>query len=307
MGQRSDNARGAVLMVASQVGYTVNDTFMKALSDEVPFFQAMFLRGLGVSLLIGLLAWWMGQLTWSVPREDRLRMLLRTAAETAAAFFFVSALFNMPIANATAILQVLPLTVALAAWLFLGEPLGWKRLVAIAVGFFGVMLIIRPGFEGFTVWSLYALAAVLAVTVRDLVTRKMSSALPSLTVAFAGSLGVTLFAGAGAATSDWASVSPLAAAQIGGAVMSLIAGYLFAVMVMRVGEIDFIAPFRYASLITALVLGFLVFGDWPDNLTLIGSAIVVATGLYALYRETAARRRSAIPTRPASEPPRPGR
>jgi len=294
-------------MVVSQAGYTVNDTFMKALSDEVPFFQAMFLRGVAVSVLMALLALWMGQLTWRVARGDRLLMLLRTAAETAAAFFFVSALFNMPIANATAILQVLPLTVAIAAWLFLGEPLGWKRLAAIAVGFCGVMLIIRPGFEGFTVWSIYALAAVLAVTVRDLVTRRMSSALPSLTVAFAGSLGVTLFAAIGAATSDWAPVSPLAAAQLGGAVVSLIAGYLFAVMVMRVGEIDFIAPFRYASLIAALVLGYLVFGDWPDILTLVGSAIVVGTGLYALYRETAARRRVLGPTRPSSEPPAGGR
>lgn len=285
MGQRSDNAQGALLMVGSQVAFTVNDTFMKALSDEVPFFQAMFIRGVAVMLLTAALAWWLGHLTFRVAPRDRLRLLVRTLAEAAAAFFFVSALFNMPIANAIAILQVLPLAVALGAWLVLGEPLGWRRLVAIAVGFFGVMLIIRPGFEGFTGWSLYALAAVLAVTVRDLATRGMTSALPSLTVALAGSVGVMVFAAIGATATEWAPMTPLALGQMAGAVVAILAAYLLSVAVMRVGEIAFVAPFRYASLVAALILGLLIFGDWPDQLTLLGSAIVVATGLYTLWRE----------------------
>jgi S-adenosylmethionine uptake transporter len=191
----------------------------------------------------------------------------------------------MPIANAVAILQVLPLVVALAAWLFLGEPLGARRLAAIAVGFFGVMLIIRPGFEGFTVWSLNALASVLAITVRDLATRRMTSALPSLTVALAGSVGVTLFSAIGAFTDGWVPLSPAAAGQMTGAVAALVLAYALSVALMRVGEISFVAPFRYTSLVAALLLGLAFFGEWPDGLTLLGSAIVVATGLYALWRE----------------------
>ena len=287
----SDNARGAALMVASQVAYTVNDSFMKALSDELPFFQAMFIRGLFAAVLLFVAALAFRQLSFRLPPQDRVRMLVRTAAEAAAAYFFVSAIFNMPIANAIAILQVLPLSIALGAFLFLREPLGWRRLWAIGIGFVGVMLIIRPGFEGFTGWSLYALAAVAAVTIRDLTTRRMTASLPSLTVAFAGAVGVAIFAGIGALFSDWERVSPLAAAQLGGAVVALMAAYLFSVLVMRVGEIGFVAPFRYASLITALILGLVVFNEWPDALTLLGSAIVVATGLYALWRENSAASR----------------
>ncbi|MDJ1009759.1 MAG: DMT family transporter [Paracoccaceae bacterium] len=294
MSQRSDNAQGALLMVGSQVAFTVNDAFMKALSDEVPFFQAMFIRGVAVVAVMALLAAAMGQLRFRVAPEDRWRLLVRTAAEAAAAYFFISALFNMPIANAIAILQVLPLAVALAAWLVFGEPLGWRRLLAIAVGFVGVMLIVRPGFEGFTIWSLYALGAVLAVTVRDLATRAMTSSLPSLTVAFAGSLGVMVFAGFGAAATEWAPMTGHAAGQMAGAVVAIVLAYLLSVAVMRVGEIGFVAPFRYASLVAALFLGLAVFGEWPDGLTLIGSVIVVATGLYMLWRErvlATARRR----------------
>lgn len=303
MGQRSDNAQGALLMVGSQIGFTINDTFMKALSDEMPFFQALFLRAISVTLLMAGLAWALGQLRFRVAKGDRWKLLLRSLCEAAAAYFFVSALFNMPIANATAILQVLPLAVALGAWLVLGEPLGWRRLLAIGVGFVGVMLIVRPGFEGFTAWSLYALAAVLAVTARDLVTRRMTSELPSLTVALAGSVCVTLFAGAGVSAIDWAPFTPLAAAQLAGSVAALAVAYLLSVAVMRVGEISFVAPFRYTSLVAALVLGFIVFGEWPDTLTLIGSIIVVATGLYALWREQVAssrRRLRAMAPRPDS-------
>ena len=290
MAKSSDNARGAALMVGSQIAYTVNDTIMKSLSGEVPFFQAMFIRGLMASILLFVLALSLRQLSFRLAPEDRGRMLIRTAAEAAAAYFFVSALFNMPIANAVAILQVLPLAIALGAYLFLGEPLGWRRLLAIAIGFVGVMLIIRPGFEGFTVWSLYALAAVIAVTIRDLSTRNMTSSLPSWTVAFAGSIGVTVFMAVGAATSEWNSLEPVTYLVLLGAVVSLIAAYLLSVLVMRVGEIAFVAPFRYSSLIAAIIFGLVFFDEWPDALTLIGSAIVVATGLYSLWREHASDR-----------------
>jgi len=290
MNQRSDNAQGALLMVGSQVAFTVNDTMLKGLSGEVPFFQAMFVRGLGVAILMAAMCWWMGLLRFNIAREDRLRVVIRTLAEAAAAFFFVSALFNMPIANATAILQVLPLAVALGAWLVLGEPLGWRRFAAIAVGFVGVLLVVRPGFEGFTVWSLYALAAVLSVTVRDLATRRMTSTLPSLTVAFAGSLGVLAFAAVGAWFVDWQPMSIGSASLMAGAIVSLIVAYLLSVAVMRVGDIAVIAPFRYTSLVAALIFGLVFFDEWPDALTLLGSVIIVASGLYTLWRERAVRK-----------------
>ena len=287
----TDNMRGALLMMASMAAFTLNDTFMKVLAGQVPLFQLMVLRGLLVTLLTGVLAARAGVLHLRLPRGDRMLIALRVVAEIGAAYFFLSALFNMPLANVTAILQSLPLVVTLAAALFLGEPLGWRRMVAIAIGFCGVLLIVRPGTDGFTIWSVYALISVLFVTMRDLVTRRMSGAVHSMTVTFATSLGVLVFFGIASLSVDWV---PMDAAAIGltlGAGVMVFFGYLCSVMVMRVGEIAIVAPFRYTGIIWALLLGWFIFGDWPSGLTLIGAAIVVATGVFSFYRERQLARR----------------
>ncbi len=197
---------------------------------------------------------------------------LRTLGELGGATYgFLMALFNMPIANVTAILQALPLTVALAAALFLGEPLGWRRLGAILAGFAGgVMLIVQPGGgDGFTVWSLYALVAVAFITLRDLASRRLSPpATPSLTVSLVAAIAICLAGGVGSMTETWAP--PIGLREwtlLILAALFILGGYLASVAVMRVGEIGFVAPFRYTGLLWALVLGWLFFGDWPDLLT----------------------------------------
>jgi S-adenosylmethionine uptake transporter len=291
MAPLSDNMRGALLMMGSMAAFTFNDACMKALSDEVPFFQALFLRGLGTVLLLFVVAQRMGLLRFRLPRRDWGRIALRTLAEIGAAYFFITALFHAPLANVTAIIQAIPLSVTLAGALFLGEAVGWRRWLAILAGFAGVMLIVRPGTEGFTIYSVYALVAVGFVTLRDLATRRLSSGVPSLTVALSAAIGVTLFAGLGMAGGDWQPIGPKAAAQLGGATLFVIGGYLFSVMTMRVGEVAIVAPFRYTALIWALLLGAVVFGDWPSGLTLAGAAIVVATGIYTLHREGRRARR----------------
>jgi len=175
--------------------------------------------------------------------------------------------------------------VALAAAVVFREPLGWRRIVAIAIGFFGVMLIVRPGAEGFNVYALYGLGAVGFVTVRDLAARRLSRETPSITVALAGALLITLSAGLVTGMEGWSPVAPRDLGLLAVAAVFIVAGYLASVMTMRVGEIGFVAPFRYTGLIWALLMGWLVFGDWPRPLTLVGAALVVATGLFTLYRE----------------------
>ncbi|MHC0054329.1 DMT family transporter [Actibacterium sp. D379-3] len=281
----SDNTRGALMMMASMAAFTFNDACMKALSDELPLFQALFLRGVAVVVLLAAVARAMGALRFDLAKRDWVLIALRTAGEVGAAYFFVTALFNAPIANVTAIIQAIPLTVTLAGALFLGEAVGWRRLAAILVGFCGVLLIVRPGTDGFNFYSVYALIAVGFVTLRDLSTRRLSRDVPSLAVALCAAVGVTLFTGVAAAFQPWVPVSVKAGMQLGGATVFVIGGYLFSVMVMRLGDIGFIAPFRYTALIWALFLGFVIFGDWPAPLTFLGSAIVVATGIFTFYRE----------------------
>ncbi len=285
MGSLSDNAQGAIFMMVSMAGFVINDTLMKLTSSELSLFQAIFLRGLLASALLALIAYQRGALWPDHGISDRKLVLLRMVAEIGATLCFLTALFNMPIANAIAILQSIPLAVTLAAALFLGEHVGWRRYTAIIVGFIGVIVILQPGSEGFTAYAFWAVAAVGFMVVRDLTTRRMTRALPSIFVALTTGVGITLVGGAVSATQPWAPISGENAALLAFAAVFLILGYLFGVMAMRHGEIGFVSPFRYTILLWAMVLGAIVFGEIPDVMMLIGSAIVVATGVYTFYRE----------------------
>ncbi|MCF2905695.1 DMT family transporter [Octadecabacter sp. CECT 8868] len=283
----SDNTRAAIMMSASMAAFTLNDALMKLAAPDMPFFEQIFLRGVLITVGLFVLAAMWGQLHYQLSPKDRALTALRTLAEVVSTVFFLTALLRMPIANLAAILQALPLTVTLAAALFFREPVGWRRMLAIAVGLIGVTIIIRPGMEGFTVYSLYGVAAVIGVTVRDLTSRRLSKSVPSSRVALVAAIGVTVMAAIGSAATgeQWVMPDFRTWKLIVGAALCLMIGYTASVAAMRIGEIGFVAPFRYTSLIVALLLGLIVFKEWPDGWTLLGAGIVVAMGLFTLYRE----------------------
>ena len=287
----SPNVLGALLMMASMACFTINDTMVKATAGAVPLFQLIFLRGVLTTALILGARGRLGRLSFDMPRKDWGLIGLRGMAEVLATFCFLSALLNMPLGNVTAILQALPLTVTLASALVLGEAVGWRRLTAILVGFGGVLLIIKPGADGFTGWSLVALGAVVCVTVRDLAARQLSDKVSSITATLMSALIVMVSAGIVSLFQPWAPLSGPNMALIAGAAVFILGGYYFSVAVMRVGDVGFIAPFRYTGLVWALVLGWFVFGEWPDQLTLVGAAIVVGMGMFTLFRESRLSRR----------------
>ena len=222
-------------------------------------------------------------------RRDKMILLLRVAAEIGAAFFIVTALFNMELANMTAILQILPLTIPLAAFIFLGEPLGWRRLLAIFIGFLGMLFIVKPGSDGFNVYSLFCLAAVICVTIRDLTARSLGAKLSSQEMSLFAAIGV--FGAASVATmfEPWVAISLTSWAALCGSSLAILLGYLVSVYAIRTGDVSFTAQFRYIGLIAALILGYVFFGEWPDRLALMGAAIIVGTGAFTLYRQQASR------------------
>jgi drug/metabolite transporter (DMT)-like permease len=281
----SDNIRAALFMLLAMAGFVVNDTFVKIASPELAPAQIMAVRGMAASLLLFVLAWRFGALR-PLRFVGSPRLLLRTGADIMATLCYITALGQMPIANASAIFQALPLTVTLGAALFLGEAVGWRRWTAIAVGLVGVMIIVRPGTEGFTIYSVAVLASVCFSAVRDLATRRMDRTLPSLFVAMITSIAVAL---AGwlllPLSGGWKPVTATNLVHLFFAAAAIAVGYIFIVQAMRVGDMGFVAPFRYSVLLYALVIGYLVFGDLPSPLTLLGAAIVVASGIYTLYRE----------------------
>jgi S-adenosylmethionine uptake transporter len=287
----SPNLTGALLMMASMACFTLNDALLKVTDNALPLSQLLFLRDIFATSLILVLAYIRRSLRFDIPARDWGLIAIRSAAEVGAAYFFVTALLNMPLANVTAILQMLPLTVTLGSALFFREQVGWKRMAAIFVGFCGMLLIVRPGTEGFTIWSVYALVAVLCVTARDLSTRRLSGKVPSLMVTLSASMTVLIAFGLASTTVDWAPVTPRLGWVIVASSLLIVGGYFFSVQVMRGGDVSFVAPFRYTGLIWALVLGWIIFGDWPVPLTLLGATIIVATGLFTLYREQRLLRR----------------
>lgn len=291
----SPNLTGAMLMIASMVAFTINDTFVKLTDGAVPLSQLLFLRGLMTTVLMLVLAHFLGLLRFNFARRDWHLVIIRAVAEVFAAYFFLSALFNMPIGNLTAVLQALPLTLTLGSALFFGEAVGWRRWSAIAIGFVGVLLIVRPGADGFNIWSIFALLAVAAVTVRDLSTRRLSGDVPGMSVSIVTAGMLTVVAGLAATAQPWAPVSFQNMMLIVASSVSVLAGYYFSVQVMRVGDVSFVAPFRYTGLIAAMIAGFFVFREVPSVLTLIGAGIVMATGLFTFYRERQALRTRIAP------------
>lgn len=291
-GSARANLQGAALMVASMACFALNDTMMKSLAGHVPLGQAIALRGVVTVVVLGLWAARRGQLRLPVDPGDRRVILWRSLGEIGAVVCFLTALFHLPIAIATAILQMLPLTVALGAALFYREPLGWRRLTAIAVGLVGVLIIIRPQGKGVDPYMLLVLGAVAAVTLRDLATRRLSATVPGLTVAFWGAVGVTAVGFAMSLGGPWVRPGPLEAATLMGAAGAIMAAYLLSIATVRVGDMAFAAPFRYSGVLWALLLGLVVFGEWPDPLSLAGVVLVVGSGAFTLWRAHMRARRA---------------
>lgn len=281
----SPNLRGAIYMNIAMAAFTLNDTGMKAVTQTLPLFEAITLRGVSTSILLLILGLATGGLRFCLQRRDTGLLAIRTLAEIAATVAFLGALVHMPLANLSAVMQSTPLAVTLAAAVVFRERIGWRRLSAIGIGFLGVLLIIRPGAKGFDVWALVGVASVLCVVVRDLSTRKFGLGVPTATVALAAALGVTILGLSGVAIEGWQGPDLRDLLTVFGSSVALVAGYLSGVQAMRVGDIGFIAPFRYTSLLWAIALGWLVFGTLPDLLTVAGATVVIATGLFTLLRE----------------------
>lgn len=298
----SDNLRGTGYMCLSMLAFTVNDTFVKAVTQEVPLFQTVFLRGLIAIAGLVVMGFVTGAFRQRISGADWRLIGLRSLAEIFATITFLSALLHMQLANLSAIMQALPLAVTLAAALVFGDRIGWRRLLAILFGFVGVMIIIRPGTDAFDIWSLMGVASVFCVVVRDLAVRRLGAHVPSVTVALGAALtvaavglGLSLVPTSGmganfAGLTGWQPLHATQLVQITAAGACLIVGYVCAVTAMRWGDIGVVAPFRYTSLLWAILLGLLAFGQLPDGWTLIGSAIVVASGVYTLLRERKLRR-----------------
>ncbi|MDG1430368.1 MAG: DMT family transporter [Paracoccaceae bacterium] len=285
MSGANENIRGAMMMIATMAAFTFNDAIFKTISGQLPLFQSIFIRGAIVTIGLFVVLFFLGQLRPEISRRDWKLIIARTLGDIGATITFLFALFNAPLADVTAILQSAPLVITLAGAVILREKVGWRRFSAIGVGLFGVLLIVRPGSDGFNPYLMAAVVTLAFILLRDLPTRSLSPSVPSMFVAFFTAAGITTSAGIATLATEWQPVSINAALTLAFAASFIFAAYTLSVMVMRTGEMGFVQPFRFTAIIWAILLGIFVFDEHPDTLSLIGTAIVISMGVYTFARE----------------------
>ncbi len=279
------NQRGGLFMTASMAGFAVEDAFLKYAAGAVPVGVVMALMGLFGMAVFAAQARIAG--VSPLPRALLTRMmLLRSLSEITGRVFFALALTLTPISSASAILQATPLLVVLGAALLFRERVTPVRWGLIALGFMGVLIIIRPTGTDFSALSLLAVAAMVGFAGRDLATRAAPPALSNAQLGVTGFLmlllsGVILMA----VFPPTQFPTPANLPPIFAAAIFAVIGYGTLTIAMRTGDVAAVTPLRYSRLIFALILGTTIFGERPDFVTLLGAAIIVASGVALMLRK----------------------
>lgn len=301
-----ENLRAITLMTGAMACFAFEDLAIKVLAESLPTWEIFWLLG-GVGLvLFGAICRATGLPFFGADFLHPL-VILRNCGDIVAALGFVTALTLVELSLATAILQGTPLTLTAGAAIFLGERVGWRRWLAVAIGLAGILIILDPFGADFRAEALFAVLGVVGLTMRDLATRRVPEGIPSHLLSFWGYCGF-MVSGAILLPFDPVLVIPASGAWMtltAAAVLGAL-GYWALTMAMRLGEVSAVIPFRYMRLIFAMVLGVLVLGEQPDATTLFGAGLVVATGIYTILRErrTALEARALAQTLPPAPSPR---
>ncbi len=282
---RVANRRGVLAMMAGMASFVSNDALVKFASQSLPAFQLIFVRGIFATLLLFAIAAALGATAQLRSLADR-KVVMRAGFDAFATIAYLTSLFHLPIGNATAINMATPLFITLFAVIAFRERVGAGRWLALATGFTGVLLIVQPSGSAFNAWALLCLVGTLLHAARDLTTRVIDRRIPSILITVSTAVAVTLLAGVLTFLfEDWQPMRLSQYALLAGASVFLGGGYFLLTVAMRGGEMSLIAPFRYAGLLYALLLGFVVWGDVPNALAWCGIALLVAAGLYVLHGE----------------------
>ena len=279
----SENTKGAFLISLAAACYVMSDIFMKFLSSEISMFQITFLRGLLVTFFLFSYCY-MSEASFFIKEwRDRIVITIRSILEVIMTYTFLAALFNMNVANANAILQLIPLMVLLGSFIFLRQSPKTYEWIAVLVGCFGAVIIIRPGASDFNFFTIHALVAVFCLSARDLLTVRLNKNIPSNVVAFYSALMLTIVSFLLSEDTDLFGKVDNSLFIVYTAIFVSI-GYIASVSAMRYGEVTFVSPFRYTALLWASVMGFIFFGEIPKFSTLFGGSLIILAGIFIFYK-----------------------
>ena len=279
----SENTKGAFLISLAAACYVMSDIFMKFLSSEISMFQITFLRGLLVTFFLFSYCY-MSEASFFIKEwRDRIVITIRSILEVIMTYAFLAALFNMNVANANAILQLIPLMVLLGSFIFLRQSPKTYEWIAVLVGCFGAVIIIRPGASDFNFFTIHALVAVFCLSARDLLTVRLNKNIPSNIVAFYSALMLTMVSFLLSEDTHLFGKVDNSLFIVYTAIFVSI-GYIASVSAMRYGEVTFVSPFRYTALLWASVMGFIFFGEIPKFSTLFGGSLIILAGIFIFYK-----------------------
>ena len=280
----ADNRRGILAMSLAMAFFIANDALVKQVSATLPGPQLIFIRGLMATTLVLIMAQAMGHLkNWRLMLNKRL--WVRGSLDAAASLAYLTAVFHLPLANATAINLSSPLFITAFAIVFLKELVALQRGLLILLGFTGVLLVVQPSSEGFNVYAWLAVLATLLHAMRDTLTRGIGLHVPALLITLSTAVSVAVAAGGITLTQTWTTVDNLSLGLLFGASLFLSMAYYLLIVAMRSGEMSLVAPFRYSGLLFALLIGYVVWGDVPNLLGWAGIFLLAISGLLILRSE----------------------
>lgn len=286
------NRKGILAMCLAMAMFITNDALVKHVSASLPAAQLIFIRGLFATSLLLIAAFLMGALRPAALAQGdawhqltQRPVMARAALDALATMAYLTSLFHLPIGNASAINMASPMFIALYAAIAWREQVSISRWLAMAGGFTGVLLIVQPAAEAFNAWSLLCLFATLLHTARDLITRQIALAVPSILITLTTSVAVLLLTGPWSLLQGWEPVNSGQLGLLAIASVFLSSAYYLVIIGMRSGDLSLVAPFRYTALIYALLVGWLVWGDVPNTWSWSGIVLMVVSGLFMLRRQ----------------------
>jgi drug/metabolite transporter (DMT)-like permease len=282
--RNAENLRGILLMTGSMALFAMEDMFLKFSAQTLPTGEILLLTCIPGFLFFAALARSSGRRTLTAEALHPW-VLARNLGEVVGTYGYITALAALPLATVSAVLQAMPLAVTLAAALFLGEAVGWRRWSAIATGFAGVLIVIRPGMAGFQPAGLWVLVTVAGLALRDLASRLIPADYATSQVSAWGVASVAVLGAGMTALQGMQALTPWQASMLAGAFVFGTAGYWAITAATRKGDVSVVSPFRYSRLVFAIAIGALVFAERPDRMTLAGAALIITSGLYSFMRE----------------------
>lgn len=285
---------GSIWMISAMAAFAVEDVLIKATSKALPVGQVLILFGLGGALVFACVAMWqkLPLLTADVVSTP---MQFRMVFEIVGRLFYVLAIAFIPLSAATVILQATPLVVVAGAALVFGEKVGWRRWIAICIGLAGVVLIVRPGTDSFSLLTMLAVIGMLGFAGRDLTSRAAPRTLSTSILGLYGFLSIVvagiLYAGWEAAPFAWLGLQT--SLCLSTAVLFGVVAYFALMKAMRTGEVSAVTPFRYSRMIFGVGFGVLLFHEPLDGMMLAGCGLIVASGLFIPRKARGVRKMAA--------------